>query len=221
MKKVLLSSVVALAVFSAAAPVFAAEKNAGHVVDKSEQPALKFEDLLKSEAPKAQPAGTHEEANNFTRTNKEDRAKDPAFVGKKDITSQDSYTGQNYNNGGDLTAIPRNPYFSQGIQLWGKTQTVTAKAQLGAQTIEVVNPHDGTKWLVDVDVEAHSETPSGFYITANYRNLRQVGAAKAAAAKADKKEMGKDNGAVAGAKSSSSSSAKAGEKSLPKTSAVK
>ena len=118
-----------------------------------------------------------------------------------------------------MTAIPRNPYFSQGIQLWGKTQTVTAKAQLGAQTIEVVNPHDGTKWLVDVDVEAHDETPSGFYITANYRNLRQVGAAKAAdAKKADKKENGKDNGAVAGAKSSS---AKAGEKSLPKTSAVK
>ena len=215
MKKVLLSSVVALAVFSAAAPAFADQ------VEKSTKPAdLKIEDLVKpaAEAPKAQP-GTHEEANNFTRTNKEDRAKAPAFVGKKDITSQDSYTGQNYNNGGDLTAIPRNPYFSQGIQLWGKTQTVTAKAQLGAQTIEVVNPHDGTKWLVDVDVEAHSETPSGFYITANYRNLRQVGAAKA-----DKKEMGKDNGAVAGAKSSSSSSsssAKAGEKSLPKTSAVK
>ena len=159
-------------------------------------------------------------ANSFTRTNKEDRAKDPAFVGKKDITSQDHYTGENYTNGGDLQAIPRNPYFSQGIQLWGKTQTVTAKAQLGAQTIEVVNPHDGTKWLVDVDVEAHADTPSGFYITANYRNLRQVAGAKAADAKADKKENGKDNGAVAGAKSSSSS-AKAGEKSLPKTSAVK
>ena len=216
MKKVLLSSVVALAVFSAAAPVFAAEKNAKDiVVDKSEKPALNFNELVNPKAETPAP-GTHEEANNFTRTNKEDRAKAPAFVGKKDITSQDSYTGQNYNNGGDLTAIPRNPYFSQGIQLWGKTQTVTAKAQLGAQTIEVVNPHDGTKWLVDVDVEAHSETPSGFYITANYRNLRQVGAAKA-----DKKEMGKDNGAVAGAKSSSSSSAKAGEKSLPKTSAVK
>lgn len=218
MKKVLLSSVVALAVFSAAAPVFATEKNAGYKVDKTGQPELKFEDLAPAKAPET---GTHKEANNFTRTNEEDRAKAPAFVGKKDITSQDSYTGKTYSNGGDLTAIPRNPYFSQGIQLWGKTQTVTAKAQLGAQTIEVVNPHDGTKWLVDVDVEAHSETPSGFYITANYRNLRQVGAAKAAAAKADKKENGKDNGAVAGAKSSSSSSAKAGEKSLPKTSAVK
>ena len=215
MKKVLLSSVVALAVFSAAAPAFAQE-----TVDPKTAAELRKELF---EKPVAAPAekGTHQEPNNFTRTNKEDRAKDPAFVGKKDITSQDSYTGQNYNNGGDLTAIPRNPYFSQGIQLWGKTQTVTAKAQLGAQTIEVVNPHDGTKWLVDVDVEAHSETPSGFYITANYRNLRQVGAAKATAAKADKKENGKDNGAVAGAKSSSSSSAKAGEKSLPKTSAVK
>ena len=217
MKKVLLSSVVALAVFSAAAPVFAADK-----VEKTDTPSgLTIKDLLETgkkapEAPKAPEKGTHEASNSFTRTNKEDRAKDPAFVGKKDITSQDRYTGENYNNGGDLTAIPRNPYFSQGIQLWGKTQTVTAKAQLGAQTIEVVNPHDGTKWLVDVDVEAHSQTPSGFYITANYRNLRQVGAAKA-----DKKENGKDNGAVAGAKSSSSSSAKAGEKSLPKTSAVK
>ena len=217
MKKVLLSSVAALAVFSAAAPVFAQE-----TVKPEEAAALRAE-LFNKPAASAPATGTHQEPNNFTRTNKEDRAKDPAFVGKKDITSQDSYTGQNYNNGGDLTAIPRNPYFSQGIQLWGKTQTVTAKAQLGAQTIEVVNPHDGTKWLVDVDVEAHSETPSGFYITANYRNLRQVGAAKAAAAKADKKENGKDNGAVAGAKSSSSSSssAKAGEKSLPKTSAVK
>lgn len=211
MKKVLLSSVAALAVFSAAAPVFAQD-----TVKPEEAAALRAELFNKPAAEKAPATGTHQEPNNFTRTNKEDRAKDPAFVGKKDITSQDSYTGANYNNGGDLTAIPRNPYFSQGIQLWGKTQTVTAKAQLGAQTIEVVNPHDGTKWLVDVDVEAHSETPSGFYITANYRNLRQVGAAKA-----DKKEMGKDNGAVAGAKSSSSSSAKAGEKSLPKTSAVK
>ena len=89
---------------------------------------------------------------------------------------------------------------------------------MGPQTIEVVNPHDGTKWLVDVDVEAHADTPSGYYITANYRNLRQVAGAKAADAKADKKENGKDNGAVAGSKASS---AKAGEKSLPKTSAVK
>ena len=215
MKKVLLSSVVALAVFSAAAPVFAND-----VVTEKERAEL-AEVLFnnKPAAEKTPATGTHEEANNFTRTNKEDRAKAPAFVGKKDITSQDSYTGQNYNNGGDLTAIPRNPYFSQGIQLWGKTQTVTAKSQLGPQTIEVVNPHDGTKWLVDVDVEAHADTPSGYYITANYRNLRQVAGAKAAdATKADKKENGKDNGAVAGSKASS---AKAGEKSLPKTSAVK
>ncbi|EFQ55700.1 hypothetical protein HMPREF9626_2054 [Streptococcus parasanguinis F0405] len=217
MKKVLLSSVAALAVFAAAAPAFAQD-----VVSPEEAAKLRAELFNKpvAETPATPVTGTHEEANNFTRTNKEDRAKDPAFVGKKDITSQDHYTGENYTNGGDLKAIPRNPYFSQGIQLWGKTQTVTAKAQLGAQTIEVVNPHDGTKWLVDVDVEAHADTPSGFYITANYRNLRQVAGAKAADAKADKKENGKDNGAVAGAKSSSSS-AKAGEKSLPKTSAVK
>ena len=217
MKKVLLSSVAALAVFAAAAPAFAQD-----VVSPEEAAKLRAELFNKpvAETPATPATGTHEEANNFTRTNKEDRAKDPAFVGKKDITSQDHYTGENYTNGGDLKAIPRNPYFSQGIQLWGKTQTVTAKAQLGAQTIEVVNPHDGTKWLVDVDVEAHADTPSGFYITANYRNLRQVAGAKAADAKADKKENGKDNGAVAGAKSSSSS-AKAGEKSLPKTSAVK
>ena len=217
MKKVLLSSVAALAVFAAAAPAFAQD-----VVSPEEAAKLRAELFNKpvAETPATPVTGTHEEANNFTRTNKEDRAKDPAFVGEKDITSQDHYTGENYNNGGDLKAIPRNPYFSQGIQLWGKTQTVTAKAQLGAQTIEVVNPHDGTKWLVDVDVEAHADTPSGFYITANYRNLRQVAGAKAADAKADKKENGKDNGAMAGAKSSSSS-AKAGEKSLPKTSAVK
>ena len=220
MKKVLLSSVAALAVFAAATPAFAKEPE---VVSEAER-AAKAAELFNqpsTETPKVE-KGTSEASNSFTRTNKEDRAKDPAFVGKKDITSQYSYTGENYTNGGDLKAIPRNPYFSQGIQLWGKTQTVTAKAQLGAQTIEVVNPHDGTKWLVDVDVEAHADTPSGFYITANYRNLRQVAGAKAADAKADKKENGKDNGAVAGAKSSSSSSsAKAGEKSLPKTSAVK
>ena len=215
MKKVLLSSVAALAVFAAAAPAFAQEtvspKEAAELRAKLfNQPA--------AETPATPATGTHEEANNFTRTNKEDRAKDPAFVGKQDITSQDHYTGENYNNGGDLKAIPANPYFSQGIQLWGKTQTVTAKSQLGPQTIEVVNPHDGTKWLVDVDVEAHADTPSGYYITANYRNLRQVAGAKAADAKADKKENGKDNGAVAGSKASS---AKAGEKSLPKTSAVK
>ena len=213
MKKVLLSSVAALAVFAAATPAFA-EGTPLPDAERKEVTNLIFGKQPAAETPKVE-KGTSEASNSFTRTNKEDRAKDPAFVGKKDITSQDHYTGENYTNGGDLQAIPRNPYFSQGIQLWGKTQTVTAKAQLGAQTIEVVNPHDGTKWLVDVDVEAHADTPSGFYITANYRNLRQV-----AGAKADKKENGKDNGAVAGAKSSSSS-AKAGEKSLPKTSAVK
>ena len=215
MKKVLLSSVAALAVFAAAAPAFAQETVSPK--EAEELRAVLFNQPA-AETPATPATGTHEEANNFTRTNKEDRAKDPAFVGKQDITSQDHYTGENYNNGGDLKAIPANPYFSQGIQLWGKTQTVTAKSQLGPQTIEVVNPHDGTKWLVDVDVEAHADTPSGYYITANYRNLRQVAGAKAADAKADKKENGKDNGAVAGAKSSS---AKAGEKSLPKTSAVK
>ena len=215
MKKVLLSSVAALAVFAAAAPAFAQETVSPK--EAEELRAVLFNQPA-AETPATPATGTHEAANNFTRTNKEDRAKDPAFVGKQDITSQDHYTGENYNNGGDLKAIPANPYFSQGIQLWGKTQTVTAKSQLGPQTIEVVNPHDGTKWLVDVDVEAHADTPSGYYITANYRNLRQVAGAKAADAKADKKENGKDNGAVAGSKSSS---AKAGEKSLPKTSAVK
>ena len=216
MKKVLLSSVAALAVFAAATPAFA-EGTPLPDAERKEVTNLIFGKQPAAETPKVE-KGTSEASNSFTRTNKEDRAKDPAFVGKKDITSQDHYTGENYTNGGDLQAIPRNPYFSQGIQLWGKTQTVTAKAQLGAQTIEVVNPHDGTKWLVDVDVEAHADTPSGFYITANYRNLRQVAGAKAADAKADKKENGKDNGAVAGSKASS---AKAGEKSLPKTSAVK
>ena len=215
MKKVLLSSVAALAVFAAAAPAFAQETVSPK---EAEELRAKLFNQPAAETPATPATGTHEEANNFTRTNKEDRAKDPAFVGKQDITSQDHYTGENYNNGGDLKAIPANPYFSQGIQLWGKTQTVTAKSQLGPQTIEVVNPHDGTKWLVDVDVEAHADTPSGYYITANYRNLRQVAGAKAADAKADKKENGKDNGAVAGSKASS---AKAGEKSLPKTSAVK
>ena len=217
MKKVLLSSVAALAVFAAAAPAFA-EQPTTTPAERAEAYAQIFGNQPGATPAATPAAGTSEASNSFTRTNKEDRAKDPAFVGKQDITSQDHYTGENYNNGGDLKAIPANPYFSQGIQLWGKTQTVTAKSQLGPQTIEVVTPHDGTKWLVDVDVEAHADTPSGYYITANYRNLRQVAGAKAADAKADKKENGKDNGAVAGSKASS---AKAGEKSLPKTSAVK
>ena len=80
MKKVLLSSVAALAVFSAAAPVFAADNTVK--VDKDPKPALDFKDLKPATETPATP-GTHEEPNNFTRTNKEDRAKAPAFVGKK------------------------------------------------------------------------------------------------------------------------------------------
>ena len=92
MKKVLLSSVAALAVFAAAAPAFAADTT-------PEERAEAYAQIFGNQpgaTPAATPAaGTSEASNSFTRTNKEDRAKDPAFVGKQDITSQDHYTGEN------------------------------------------------------------------------------------------------------------------------------
>ena len=103
--------------------------------------------------------------------------------------------------------IPGAEWFTQGLDLWNGSQHVTLKTKAGVQTVEVTNPHDGTKWLVDVKVEADADTPSGFYATAVSGSLRPASKDAKAAAKA-----GKDGKA---------SSAKAGEKSLPKTSAVK
>ncbi len=65
---------------------------------------------------------------------------DPAFVGKKISLGQDHYTEKNQRY--DESCIPANPYFSRLTSLY---QTVI-QSQL-SQTIEVVNPHDGTKWL--------------------------------------------------------------------------
>ena len=81
MKKVLLSSVAALAVFAAATPAFA-EGTPLPDAERKEVTNLIFGKQPAAETPKVE-KGTSEASNSFTRTNKEDRAKDPAFVGKK------------------------------------------------------------------------------------------------------------------------------------------
>ena len=45
--------------------------------------------------------------------------------------------------------IPGAEWFTQGLDLWNGSQHVTLKTKAGVQTVEVTNPHDGTKWLVD------------------------------------------------------------------------
>ena len=217
MKKVLLSSVAALAVFAAVAPAFAEGKDKVFV-DKSETPALNFNDLPKTgqEAPKAATSAATEKHPGATQV-------DPSIdkgtpVDKKGDVSTANYDGNKYaDTSKELTAVPAPEYFTQGLDLWNGSQHGTFRTEEGVQTIEVTNPHDGTKWLVDVQVKAGANTPSGFYATAISGSLRPASsdakaAAKAAEEKAEAAKAGKDGKA---------SSAKAGEKSLPKTSAVK
>lgn len=219
MKKVLLSSVAALAVFASAAPAFA-DKDVVKV-DKSETPALNFNDLAKTgqEAPKAPASAATEKHPGATQV-------DPAIgkgtpVDKKGDVSTANYDGNKFaDTSKELTAVPAPEYFTQGLDLWNGSQHGTFRTEAGIQTIEVTNPHDGTKWLVDVKVEAGANTPSGFYATAVSGSLRPASAdakaaAKAAEEKAEAAKAGKDG------KDGKASSAKAGEKSLPKTSAVK
>ncbi|MEZ7612340.1 LPKTxAVK-anchored surface protein [Streptococcus sp. 20925_1_77] len=217
MKKVLLSSVAALAVFAAVAPAFAEGKDKVFV-DKSETPALNFNDLPKTgqEAPKAATSAATEKHPGATQV-------DPSIgkgtpVDKKGDVSTANYDGNKFaDTSKELTAVPAPEYFTQGLDLWNGSQHGTFRTEEGVQTIEVTNPHDGTKWLVDVQVKAGANTPSGFYATAISGSLRPASsdakaAAKAAEEKAEAAKAGKDGKA---------SSAKAGEKSLPKTSAVK
>ena len=220
MKKVLLSSVAALAVFAAVAPAFAEGKDKVFV-DKSETPALNFNDLPKTgqEAPKAATSAATEKHPGATPV-------DPSIgkgppVDKKGDVSTANYDGNKYaDTSKELTAVPAPEYFTQGLDLWNGSQHGTFRTEEGVQTIEVTNPHDGTKWLVDVQVKAGANTPSGFYATAISGSLRPASSDAKAAAKAAEEKAEAAKAAKAG-KDGMASSAKAGEKSLPKTSAVK
>ena len=220
MKKVLLSSVAALAVFAAVAPAFAEGKDKVFV-DKSETPALNFNDLHKTgqEAPKAATSAATEKHPGATQV-------DPSIgkgtpVDKKGDVSTANYDGNKYaDTSKELTAVPAPEYFTQGLDLWNGSQHGTFRTEEGVQTIEVTNPHDGTKWLVDVQVKAGANTPSGFYATAISGSLRPASSDAKAAAKAAEEKAEAAKVAKAG-KDGMASSAKAGEKSLPKTSAVK
>ena len=214
MKKVLLSSVAALAVFAAATPAFAKDK-----VDPDTTPStLKIEDLGKTgqEAPKAATSAATEKHPGATKVDPK-VGKGELIEKKGDVSSVEYDGAKNADTSKELTMIPGAEWFTQGLDLWNGSQHVTLKTKAGVQTVEVTNPHDGTKWLVDVKVEAGANTPSGFYATAVSGSLRPASAdakaaAKAAEEKAEAAKAGKDGMA---------SSAKAGEKSLPKTSAVK
>lgn len=220
MKKVLLSSVATLAVFAAVAPAFAEGKDKVFV-DKSETPALNFNDLPKTgqEAPKAATSAATEKHPGATQV-------DPSIgkgtpVDKKGDVSTANYDGNKYaDTSKELTAVPAPEYFTQGLDLWNGSQHGTFRTEEGVQTIEVTNPHDGTKWLVDVQVKAGANTPSGFYATAISGSLRPASSDAKAAAKAAEEKAEAAKAAKAG-KDGMASSAKAGEKSLPKTSAVK
>ena len=214
MKKVLLSSVAALAVFAAATPAFAKDK-----VDPDTTPStLKIEDLGKTgqEAPKAATSAATEKHPGATKVDPK-VGKGELIEKKGDVSSVEYDGAKNADTSKELTMIPGAEWFTQGLDLWNGSQHVTLKTKAGVQTVEVTNPHDGTKWLVDVKVEAGAGTPSGFYATAVSGSLRPASADAKAAAKAAEEKAA----AAKAGKDGMASSAKAGEKSLPKTSAVK
>ena len=214
MKKVLLSSVAALAVFAAATPAFAKDK-----VDPDTTPStLKIEDLGKTgqEAPKAATSAATEKHPGATKVDPK-VGKGELIEKKGDVSSVEYDGAKNADTSKELTMIPGAEWFTQGLDLWNGSQHVTLKTKAGVQTVEVTNPHDGTKWLVDVKVEAGADTPSGFYATAVSGSLRPAGKADAKAPAS--KEEAKATEAKAG-KDGKAGSAEAG-KALPKTSAVK
>ena len=214
MKKVLLSSVAALAVFAAATPAFAKDK-----IDPDTTPStLKIEDLGKTgqEAPKAATSAATEKHPGATKVDPK-VGKGELIEKKGDVSSVEYDGAKNADTSKELTMIPGAEWFTQGLDLWNGSQHVTLKTKAGVQTVEVTNPHDGTKWLVDVKVEAGADTPSGFYATAVSGSLRPAGKADAKAPAS--KEEAKATEAKAG-KAGSAGSAEAG-KALPKTSAVK
>jgi hypothetical protein len=214
MKKVLLSSVVALSVFAAAAPAFAADK-----VEKDTAPStLKISDLESTGqvAPSAPASAATEKHPGATKV--DPKVGPGEVIEKKGDVSVLEYDGaKNADTSKELTTIPGAEWFTQNVDLWNGSQHVTLKTKAGVQTVEVTNPHDGSKWFVDVKVEAGADTPSGFYATAVSGSLRPAGKADAKAPAS--KEEAKATEAKAG-KAGSANSAEAG-KALPKTSAVK
>lgn len=224
MKKVLLSSVAALAVFAAAAPVFAADNKDNDVfVEKNTQPNGTLEGLKgdSSATPAATAPASAATEKHPGATKVDTTIGKGTPVDKKGDVSTANYDGNKYaDTSKELTAVPAPEYFTQGLDLWNGSQHGTFRTEAGIQTIEVTNPHDGTKWLVDVKVEAGANTPSGFYATAISGSLRPASADAKAAAKAAENKAAAEAAAKAG-KDGKASSAKAGEKSLPKTSAVK
>ena len=214
MKKVLLSSVVALSVFAAAAPAFAADK-----VEKDTAPStLKISDLESTGqvAPSAPASAATEKHPGATKV--DPKVGPGEVIEKKGDVSVLEYDGaKNADTSKELTTIPGAEWFTQNVDLWNGSQHVTLKTKAGVQTVEVTNPHDGSKWFVDVKVEAGADTPSGFYATAVSGSLRPADKADAKAPAS--KEEAKATEAKAG-KAGSANSAEAG-KALPKTSAVK
>ena len=215
MKKVLLSSVVALSVFAAAAPAFAADNNKGVVVEKNTQPNGTIEGLKGDSS--ATPAATAP-ASAATEKHPGATQVDPSIgkgtpVDKKGDVSTANYDGNKFaDTSKELTGVPAPEYFTQGLDLWNGSQHGTFRTEAGIQTIEVTNPHDGTKWFVDVKVEAGANTPSGFYATAISGSLRPASSdAKAAQSKEE----------AAKAAAAGKAGSKQADKALPKTSAVK
>ena len=221
MKKVLLSSVVALSVFAAAAPAFAAD-NTGIVVEKNTQPNGTIEGLKGDSS--ATPAATAP-ASAATEKHPGATQVDPSIgkgtpVDKKGDVSTANYDGNKFaDTSKELTGVPAPEYFTQGLDLWNGSQHGTFRTEAGIQTIEVTNPHDGTKWFVDVKVEAGANTPSGFYATAVSGSLRPAGKADAKAP-ASKEDVAKAEAAAKAAEAGKAGSKQA-DKALPKTSAVK
>ena len=221
MKKVLLSSVVALSVFAAAAPAFAAY-NKGIVVEKNTQPNGTIEGLKGDSS--ATPAATAP-ASAATEKHPGATQVDPSIgkgtpVDKKGDVSTANYDGNKFaDTSKELTGVPAPEYFTQGLDLWNGSQHGTFRTEAGIQTIEVTNPHDGTKWFVDVKVEAGANTPSGFYATAVSGSLRPAGKADAKAP-ASKEDVAKAEAAAKAAEAGKAGSKQA-DKALPKTSAVK
>lgn len=222
MKKVLLSSVAALAVFAAAAPVLA---DNNYHVDPNTQPNGTIASLTadSSATPAATAPASAATENHPGATKVDPKVGKGELIEKKGDVSSVEYDGaKNADTSKELTMIPGAEWFTQGLDLWNGSQHVTLKTKAGVQTVEVTNPHDGTKWLVDVKVEAGADTPSGFYATAVSGSLRPASKdAKAAAKAAENKAAAAAEAAAKAGKDGKASSAKAGEKSLPKTSAVK
>ena len=152
MKKVLLSSVVALSVFAAAAPAFAADK-----VEKDTTPStLKISDLPSTGqvAPSAPASAATEKHPGATQV--DPKVGKGEVIEKKGDVSSVEYDGEkNADTSKELTAIPGAEWFTQGLDLWNGSQHVTLKTK--------------------------ADTPSGFYATAVSGSLRPAGKADAKA----------------------------------------